>query len=183
MGLTVSGDLNYRKKLWNYDKKPSHILPGFIEATDVLVSDVNSCEITTGISVKNKKSPYEDQLRESFELLHKDFPNLKVSSSLVRNIINHSHHQIKGVLYSDGVHHTASEQDIYPLIDRIGGGDAFMSGLVYGLINYKDLPDKVINFATAASALKHTVEGDFSSFSDDEIMALLAGSNTKNVER
>lgn len=183
MGLTVSGDLNYRKKLWKYDKKPNQIIPDFISKTDVLVCDVPSCKITADIKVNNTQAPYEEQLQECFERLHNTFPNLRASSSLIRDIINHSHHRIRGALYTSGSHHTAEEQEIYPVIDRIGGGDAFMSGLIFALINYEKDLRKVINFATAASALKHTIQGDFSSFSANEILALLEGSNTRNVER
>ncbi len=158
MGLTVSGDLNYRKKLWQYEKNPNQIIPDFISKTDVLVCDVPSCEIATDVKVTNKNAPYPEQLEECFEKLHNIFPNLKTSSSLIRDIINHSHHRIKGALYSNDAYYSASEQNIYPVIDRIGGGDAFMSGLIYGLINYEDDLNKVINFATSASALKHTIE-------------------------
>ncbi len=183
LGLTVSGDLNYRKKLWNYEKSPNQIIPEFVSKTDILVCDVTSCRIMADVKIKNEKAPYQEQLQECSELLHKKYPNLKVSSSLIRDILNHSHHCIKGALYSEGNTVYAEEQDIYPVIDRIGGGDAFMSGLIYGLINYKDDLQKVINFATAASALKHTIKGDFNSFSADEISGLLEGGKNANVER
>ena len=183
LGLTVSGDLNYRKKLWNYEKNPNQVIPGFIEKTDILVCDVQSCNIMANVKITGKQAPYEEQLQECFERMHSRYPNLKVSSSLVRNILNHSHHRIKGSLYSEGKVTFADTQDIYPVIDRIGGGDAFMSGLIYGLINYEDDVKKVIDFATATSALKHTIKGDFNSFSADEIKALLDGGKNANVER
>lgn len=183
LGLTVSGDLNYRKKLWNYEKTPNQIIPGFIDKTDVLVCDVNSCEIMADVKISRKEAPYAEQLEECFQALHKKYPNLSLSSSLMRDILNHSHHCIKGALYSGGKMTYAEPQDIYPVIDRIGGGDAYMSGLIYGLIHYKEDLEKVINFATATSALKHTIQGDFNSFSADEIKALMEGGKNKNVER
>ena len=183
MGLKVSGDLNFRKKLWQYGKKPHDIIPPLVANTDILVCDVLSAHVMTKTASPDTSLDYPAQLHEMFEEIIKKFPNLKVVSSMVRNIQNHSHHRIQGVIYDGKNYMKANMLDIYPVIDRIGGGDAFMSGLIHGLIHYKENLQKVIDFATCTSALKHTIQGDFNAFSTDEILVLLEGGQQKNVER
>lgn len=111
------------------------------------------------------------------------FPNCKKMVVTLRGAINANHNTWSGVLF-DGKSLLKSKQyDITNIIDRVGGGDSFMGGLIYGLLTYPTDDQKALEFAVAASALKHTIFGDFNRVSADEVMALVEGNTSGRVKR
>jgi 2-dehydro-3-deoxygluconokinase len=116
------------------------------------------------------------------EALSTRFPQLKTISITLRGSLSASHNTWSGVLWQAGDYFIAPSYDILPIIDRVGGGDAFMGGLIYGLRNF-DNPQKVLNYATAAACLKHSIPGDFNLVSVAEVETLMAGDASGRVSR
>ncbi|WP_258103232.1 sugar kinase [Marinoscillum sp. MHG1-6] len=182
-GITISTDLNYRSTLWKYGKTPYDIMPELLERTTLMLGDPRSLETMTGIPNPFKGDIKEqlDKLPDYYDLVFKKFPNLKYISTSLRTIINDTHHKWMGVIYDGTKLYQSKEYDLYPLIDRVGGGDAFMAGLIYGVVKYDD-PQRTIDFATAASGIKHTISGDFNLVSVDDVQDLLE-SGVGNISR
>ena len=172
--LTVSGDINYRRNLWQYGKTAREIMPPLIEATDVIVAGITDMENCVGVS--------GDSFEQACSTFKKQFPNTKKISTTDRNSISSSHNKLKGLLWN-GKHVVESRAyDLTHIVDRVGAGDAFMAGLIYGVSTKKD-DQSTIEFATAAGAFKHSVEGDVNVASADEIEALVKGENVGKLLR
>ena len=165
-GLTVSTDVNYRRNLWKWGKKVSEIMPGLLEYCNVAVCTESDALDIFGIP----SSGFQDMA----EQLMGRFPHLKYVLATRRDTINASHNRLTGQLFDGKNYHESATIDIDPIIDRIGGGDAFMAGFIYGLHHYKD-PAQALSFANAASALKHTLEGDFSRSTVAEVEQVMMG--------
>jgi 2-dehydro-3-deoxygluconokinase len=184
LGIPISTDMNFRSSLWGYGKNPKDIMPELLQHTSLLLGDPKSLEIMAGI-----KNPFRgdikeqlDQLPDYYDMVFTQFPKLKYISTSLRTIINDTHHKWMGVIYDGKKLYISTEYDLYPLVDRVGGGDAFMAGLVYGSVKFDD-PQKTIDFATAASGIKHTISGDFNLVSVNEIMELLETGGRGNISR
>lgn len=183
LGLTVSCDLNYRSKLWKYGKAPKDVMPELLHYSTVILGDLDTAFFMLG---KDQVEPdYQDEksLPALYDRLFKSFPNLKTVATTLRYSISASHQQIGGVLYDGNRLYTADIKDVTPVVDRVGSGDAFMGGLIYGLIN--DTIDKqhALNIAVAACCLKHTISGDYNLITLDEIDRLLSGDASGKVSR
>lgn len=185
-GLTVSCDLNYRKKLWKWGKTPGEVMPDLVSHCDVAIGNEEDAEKVFGI-----KAPHTDitagkvdaaAYRTVCEQLAERFPNLHTIAITLRGSVSASHNTWSGVLWHDGTMHTAPTYDITHIVDRVGGGDSFMGGLIYGLKTYSDKQD-ALNFAVAASCLKHTVYGDFNLVSVAEVQKLMGGDASGRVSR
>lgn len=173
-GITISGDINYRRNLWQYGKTAREVMPGLIEYTDVIVAGVTDMENCVGVS--------GDTFESACNAFKKKYPNTKKVATTERNSISSSHNKLKGVLWN-GVRVVESrEYDLTHIVDRVGAGDAFMAGLIYGIIKKKD-DQATIEFATAAGAFKHTIEGDVNVATVDEIEALVKGENIGKLLR
>ncbi len=172
--ITVSGDINYRRNLWQYGKTAREIMPALIESTDVIVSGIADMENCVGIS-----GGTFDAACASFK---KSYPNIKKVATTERNSISSSHNKLKGVLWNGKQLFQSKEYDLTHIVDRVGAGDAFMAGLIYGMINKKD-DASTIEFATAAGAFKHSVEGDVNVASAEEIETLVKGENIGKLLR
>ena len=123
-----------------------------------------------------------DHYRFVCEELAERFPSLKTIAITLRGSLSASHNTWSGVLWANGEFFTAPTYDILPIVDRVGGGDAFMGGLIYGLRKYGD-PQKALDFAAAAACLKHSIPGDFNAVSVAEVEALMAGDASGRVSR
>lgn len=172
-GLTVSGDINYRRNLWQYGKPAPQVMPTLIDHTDIIVAGVTDMENSANIS------------GEQFETASKNFmirfPNVKKITTTVRESINSSHNRISALLWNGSLLH-AKEYDLTHIVDRVGSGDAYMAGLIYGLISGQ--PDQsALEFATAACAWKHSIEGDVNVATVAEIEALVKGENVGKLLR
>lgn len=182
-GMKISMDLNYRKNLWKYGKKPSDIIPEMVRYADVLLGDPGTANMMLGKNVPVKEYyATPDDLLESYSALQDHFPNLKYMAMTLREVISANHNVVGGAVFHEGKMYGAKPVEVTPIVERIGGGDAFMAGLIFGIINDKPL-DYTVNFATTASVLKMTVSGDFSLFTKAEIEAYMNSDNSGKIQR
>ncbi|MEM9920615.1 MAG: sugar kinase [Bacteroidota bacterium] len=188
MGITVSTDLNYRKKLWKYGKAPGEIMPELVAGCDIILGNEEDAEkhfglhpegldVTQGHAVD--AASYHSVLRQLMDM----FPRAKKVITTLRGSISASHNTWSGILYDGTTFHTAPTYEITHIVDRVGGGDSFMGGLIYGLLSYPDDDQKALNFAVAASCLKHTIYGDANLVTVAEVEKLLSGDASGRVSR
>jgi 2-dehydro-3-deoxygluconokinase len=188
LGVTVSTDLNYRKKLWKYGKKPSEIMPDLVAGCDIILGNEEDAEkhfglhpqgvdVTQGHSVDAKS--YLSVLQQLMDM----FPRAKKVITTLRGSISASHNSWSGVLYDGETLYEAPTYQITHIVDRVGGGDSFMGGLIYGLLHYPEDDQKALNFAVAASCLKHTIYGDANLATVDEVEKLMQGDASGRVSR
>jgi 2-dehydro-3-deoxygluconokinase len=173
-GVKISGDINYRRNLWQYGKTALDIMPELIEPCDVIVAGVTDLENCLGISGKTLEAACEKLVRK--------YPAIGTVASTSRATIDASHQTLKGILWNGKQTLESREYDLNPIVDRVGAGDAFMAGLIFGFL--QKLPDQeVIDFGTAACALKHTIEGDVNLSTISEINAVMKGENVGKLLR
>jgi 2-dehydro-3-deoxygluconokinase len=186
MGLTVSCDLNYRSKLWKWGKTPGEVMPDLVSHTDVAIGNEEDAAKVFGIHAPEvdvtKGNVEADAYTYVCEKLKERFPNLQTIAITLRGSLSASHNTWSAVLWDDGDFYSAPTYDIMPIVDRVGGGDSFMGGLIYGLLTYED-KQAALNFAVAASCLKHTIVGDFNLVSVEEVEKLLGGDASGRVSR
>jgi len=186
LGLTVSCDLNFRAKLWKWGKQAGEVMTELVSLCDVAVGNEEDAEKVFGIKAagadvtggKVDAASY----RQVCETLVERFPNLKTVAITLRGSLSASHNTWSGVLYHHGAFYDGPAFDIVPIVDRVGGGDSFCGGLIYGLLVYGD-PQKAIDFAVAASCLKHTIHGDFNLVRVAEVEKLMGGDASGRVSR
>ncbi len=188
MGVTVSTDLNYRKKLWKYGKEPGEVMPALVAGCDVILGNEEDAEkhfglhpdhvdVTQGDSVDGQA--YLSVLKKLQEM----FPRAKKVITTLRGSISASHNTWSGVLYDGETLYEAPTYQITHIVDRVGGGDSFMGGLIYGLLTYPDDDQRALNFAVAASCLKHTIYGDANLATVEEVEKLMSGDASGRVAR
>lgn len=187
MGLTVSCDLNYRKNLWKWGKQPGDVMPELVSYCDVAVGNEEDAAKVFGIHAPDTDVTAgrveADRYRFVCEQLQARFSNLKTIAITLRGSISASHNTWSGVLWHAGVFYTSALYDVTHIVDRVGGGDAFGGGLIYGLRTYTDDPLRALNFAIAASCLKHSIFGDFNLMSVGEVEKLMGGDASGRVSR
>jgi 2-dehydro-3-deoxygluconokinase len=188
MGVKVSCDLNYRKKLWNYGKTAAEVMPELVAGCDLILGNEEDAEKEFGIKPEGfdaeKTGGEIDQTRfESVcrQLMEK-FPRCKKVAITLRGSINANHNTWGGVLFDGSTLWQSRRYDITNIVDRVGGGDSFMGGLLYGLLTYPT-DHQAIEFAAAASALKHTIPGDYNRVTVAEVEGLMAGGGSGRVSR
>ncbi len=188
LGVTVSCDINYRGNLWKYGKAASEVMPEMVACSDIILGNEEDCEKVFGIKPKDfdacKTNGKIDQ--NSFlsvcQQMTERFPRCKKMVVTLRGAINANHNTWGGVLYNGKDLITSRRYDITDIVDRVGGGDSFMGGLIFGLLHYKD--DRIaLEFATAASCLKHSIKGDFNSVNISEVENLMGGDASGRVKR
>lgn len=173
-GVPVSGDINYRRNLWQYGQSPRSCMPALVEKCSVVVGGLTDFSNCLGIDT----STYE----EGCSLVMKHYPAVKKISSTHRQTWHASHQTIEGMLWNGDTLLRSPVYDLTHIIDRVGAGDAYMAGLIYGWLTNRSDAD-TLAFATAACALKHTVEGDVNRVSVAEVDALVNGENTGKLLR
>ena len=187
MGITVSCDLNYRAKLWKWGKKAGEVMQDLVAGCDVAVGNEEDAEKVFGITAPEADvtggKVEAEQYRFVCEKLAERFPNLKTVAVTLRGSISASHNTWSGALWQGGAFYTAPVYDIVPIVDRVGGGDSFVGGLIYGLRTYGTDAGKALHFAVAASCLKHSIPGDFNAVTIAEVEALMAGDASGRVKR
>lgn len=187
MGLTVSCDLNYRSKLWEWGKTPREVMTELVKYADIAICNEEDAEKVFGIKapgveVLKGKVEAEKYLFVAKKLMEK-FPNLKKVAITLRGSISASHNTWSGVLYDGEAFYTAPTYDLTHIVDRVGGGDSFAAGLIYSILNFGDDLQRVLNFAVAASCLKHTVFGDSNIVSVEEVEKIMLGIVSGRVSR
>ena len=187
MGLTVSCDLNYRKKLWRWGKLAGEVMPEIVRHTDIAIGNEEDADKVFGIrapdSDVNSGKVEAEQYRYVCEELHKRFPNLETIAITLRGSVSASHNTWSAVLWQSGKFFTAPTFGLTHIVDRVGGGDSFMGGLIYSLCTYGEDYQKALNFAVAASCLKHSIFGDFNLVTVEEVEKLMAGDESGRVSR
>jgi 2-dehydro-3-deoxygluconokinase len=187
LGVTVSTDLNYRAKLWKWGKSASEVMNELVAQCDVAIGNEEDAEKVFGIKAPESDvtagKVAADHYRCVCEELVKRFPSLHTVAITLRGSLSASHNTWSGVLWNQGQFFTAPTYDIVPIVDRVGGGDAFMGGLIYGLRKFTNDPHKALRFAVAASCLKHSIPGDFNAVSVAEVETLMAGDASGRVSR
>lgn len=188
LGVTVSTDLNYRKNLWKYGKKPGDVMPALVEGCDVILGNEEDAEKhfglhPEGVDVTQGHSVDAQSYRSVLQQLMKMFPRAKKVITTLRGSISASHNTWSGVLWDGKTLYEAPTYDITHIVDRVGGGDSFMAGLIYGLIKWPDDDQKALNFAVAASCLKHTIYGDANLVTVKEVETLMGGDASGRVSR
>jgi 2-dehydro-3-deoxygluconokinase len=187
MNLTVSCDLNYRAKLWKWGKTATEVITELVKYADIVICNEEDAEKVFGV-----KAPGVDVMKGKVEAekyiyvaqkLMEIFPNLHKVAITLRGSISASHNTWSGVLYDGKNFYTAPIYDITDIVDRVGGGDSFVAGLIYGILKFGDDSQRVLNFAVAASCLKHTVFGDSNIASVAEVEKIVSGIVSGRVSR
>jgi 2-dehydro-3-deoxygluconokinase len=186
-GITVSCDLNYRKNLWKWGKKAGEVMPELVSGCDIILGNEEDAEKVFGIKAEDTNvssgqidsSKYE---QVCVSLMEK-FPKARKVIITLRGSINADHNTWSGVLYDGNMLFKAPEYQITDIVDRVGGGDSFMGGLIYGLVTWPGDDQKALNFAVAASCLKHTIHGDYNMVTVAEVEQLMKGDASGRVVR
>ena len=183
-GVTVSVDLNFRKKLWTSAKAISVMRP-LMKYVDVCIGNEEDAELCLGFKPdadveggSTDAAGYEGifrQMREEF--------GFKYVVSTLRESFSASHNGWKALIYDGKEFYQSKRYDIEPIVDRVGGGDSFSAGLIHGMLKWPGDQAAALEFAVAASALKHTIEGDFNLVSEAEVMSLVGGNANGRVQR
>ncbi len=188
LGLTVSTDLNYRKKLWKYGKTPGDIMPELVAGCDIILGNEEDAEKHFGIHpegidvTKGDSVDAKSYISVCQQMMTK-FPKAKKIIITLRSSISASHNNWAGVLYDGTKLYESKQYQITHIVDRVGGGDSFMGGLIYGLRTYPNNDQKALEFAVAASCLKHTIYGDANLVTVDEVEKLMDGDSSGRVAR
>ena len=187
LGITVSCDLNYRKNLWKYGNTAGEIMPELVAGTDIILGNEEDAHMVLGIKpegVDVKGGHVEGAAYESVsKKIMERFPRCKKVITTLRGSVNANHNSWSGVLWDGEKLFEAPTYQITHIVDRVGGGDSFMGGLIYGLITYEGDDQKALDFAVAASCLKHTIYGDFNQVTVDEVEKLMGGDASGRVAR
>lgn len=189
LGVTVSTDLNFRKNLWKYGKSAAEVMPALVEGCDVILGNEEDAEKVFGIKPEGFDVTATDGEVDATEFesvckqIIQKFPRAKKVIITLRGSINANHNTWGGVLYADGMLFESKRYDITHIVDRVGGGDSFMGGLIYGLLTYPNDNQNALEFAVAASCLKHTIYGDFNLASVAEVENLMKGDGSGRVSR
>ncbi|WP_297692908.1 sugar kinase [uncultured Eudoraea sp.] len=175
LGITVSGDINSRSNMWKYGKTMQEVISDLVQNCDVVITSSRGIRETFGLG----------QPEDNFQFLAKQlinlFPNVKKVVKKTRRLISASHNQIQGKMWNGEAYIKSEMLNITHIIDRVGTGDAFAAGLIYGLLHYDD--EKALDFASAACALKHTVPGDVNLVSLENVLGLMEGDTSGEIRR
>ena len=184
-GITVSCDLNYRKNLWKYGKKASEVMREMANYVDVAIAneeDVQkSLEITIDVDVESGELD-RNKYKELGDKVLATYPNMKMIAITLRESHSADYNGWAACLNDRDSFYVSKKYEIRDIIDRVGGGDSFAGGLIYGLNNYDEKQD-ALEFAVAASCLKHSVIGDFNRVSLEDVTKLMSGDGTGRVQR
>ncbi len=184
-GLTVSVDLNYRKNLWKYGKAAHEVMADLTKFVDVCIANEEDCQMALGI--KSEADVHSGELQhEAYKQLTDRvlalYPNLKLIAVTLRESKSASHNGWSACLNDRKDFLVSRYYNITHIVDRVGGGDSFAGGLIYGLITMQSAKD-ALEFAVAASCLKHSIPGDFNLFTAEEVQALVKGGGSGRVQR
>lgn len=184
-GMTVSCDLNYRKNLWKYGKKAPEVMTELIKFVDVAIANEEDCQLSLGIKtnvdvISGKLE--SDKYRALSDAVLDTYPNIKMIGITMRESISADINNWSACLNDRENFYLSRKYEINNIIDRVGGGDSFSGGLIYGLNTYKNKQD-ALEFAVAASCLKHSISGDFNRVSVAEVEKLVGGDASGRVQR
>ncbi len=187
LGLTVSCDLNYRKNLWKWGRTAGEVMPELVRYTDVVIANEEDVQKALGISADSAKGAEEGKLdtrvyEDLCKLVMAQYPNVKKIAITLRESKSANHNDWSACLFNGSEFILSRKYAITHIVDRVGGGDSFSGGLIHGLNAYESDRD-ALEFAVAASCLKHTIPGDYNRVSAKEVEALMKGSGSGRVQR
>ena len=184
-GVTVSCDLNYRKNLWKYGKEAKEVMSEIAKYIDVAIANEEDFQKSLGITASSDvesgsldRNVYEGIAKKAMEL----YPNLKRVAITLRESKSADRNDWAACIYDGKEFYVSRKYEITDIVDRVGGGDSFSGGLIYGLLTYEKQSD-ALEYAVAASCLKHTISGDYNRVTVSEVTALMKGSGSGRVER
>ena len=184
-GVHVSCDLNYRKNLWKYGKEAKEVMSEIAKYVDVAIANEEDFQKSLGITASSDvesgsldRNVYEGIAKKAMEL----YPNLKRVAITLRESKSADRNDWAACIYDGKEFYVSRKYEITDIVDRVGGGDSFSGGLIYGLLTYEKQSD-ALEFAVAASCLKHTISGDYNRVTVPEVTALMKGSGSGRVER
>ena len=187
MGISVSCDLNYRKNLWKYGKRADQVMPLLTEYADTIIANEEDVQKALGIAGESAAGAEAgeidvNQYRKISARVLERFPGVKRVAITLRESKSASHNDWSACLHDGRDFHVSRKYAITHIVDRVGGGDSFSAGLIYGLNAYPDA-QSALEFAVAASCLKHTIGGDYNRVCFSEVEALMKGSGSGRVQR
>lgn len=185
LGVKVSCDLNFRKKLWKYGKSAAEVMPELVSHCDVIIGNEEDAEKVFGIKPENfnaeagvvDSARFESVARQLME----KFPKAQKVAITLRGSVNADHNTWRAVMFDGKTLLTSKTYDITDIVDRVGGGDSFGGGLIHGLLHFDD--QKALEFAVAASCLKHTISGDYNRVTASEVETLMSGNGSGRISR
>lgn len=181
-GLTVSLDLNYRARLWRYGADNIEMMRCLAQYADVIIANEEDIQKNLGIALEEKgggNTPYKALCAE----VKKQFPNVSRVAVTLRESFSADVNGWSAVLDGTDGFHISRRYELSRIIDRLGAGDSFAAGLIYGLNAFSGDEQKALEFATAASCLKHSIPGDFNLSTKEEVEFLMAGNGSGRIQR
>jgi 2-dehydro-3-deoxygluconokinase len=189
-GLTVSCDYNYRKNLWKYGKEAPEVMRELVSLVDVGIANEEDCQLALGIKIEDtqgRRNPGEGRIDTAkykllCERVLEAFPNLRYQAITLRESFSADHNGWSACLHSRSEYLVSTHYDVTDIVDRVGAGDAFAAGLIYGMCN--QMSDReALEFAAAASCLKHSIPGDMNFCTVEEVRQLMRGGGTGRIQR
>ncbi len=185
--VKISVDLNYRAKLWQWGKTPAEVMPELVSFCDVIIGNEEDALQVFGIhpeGVEVRGGHLDAAAYESVGCqLMERFPRCERVAITLRSSLSASHNTWSGVLWNGSELLHGPTYDIIPIVDRVGGGDSFVGGLIYGLLTFDGNDQQALNFGVAASCLKHSIPGDFNLSTVAEVEKILSGDISGRVSR
>jgi len=190
MGITVSCDYNFRKNLWKYGKSPVEVMTNLVRYADVGIANEEDCQRTLGISVEQEGSENEieggridpEKYRLLCEKVMSAYPNLRCQAITLRESYTADHNGWSACLHNGKEFYVSTHYEVKDIVDRVGTGDAFAAGLIHGMsTGFKD--HEALEFAVAASCLKHSIPGDMNFSTVEEVEQLMNGGGSGRIQR
>ncbi len=182
--VIVSCDYNFRRNLWRYGKKAPEVMREIVSQVDVGIANEEDCQLALGINVDaDAGRPAFHRYRALAERVLDEFPDLKKQVITLRSSHSADRNEWAAVLHNRTDFHSSTTYEITDIVDRVGAGDSFAAGLIYALLTAPHDDAGALEFATAASCLKHSIPGDFNRVSVAEVRALMAGDASGRVQR
>ncbi len=178
LGITVSTDIHSRSSLWNYGKRLQQVMPDLVKGCDVVIGSPRDICKVFDLSIKE----YGNEFKTISQALIKRCPKVKKVVDKNREALSASHNRIQGKMWNGTYLFETPNLDVTHIVDRVGTGDAYAAGLIYGLLMYED-DVQALKFATAACALKHTIEGDANMVSLNDVLNLMKGDTSGRIKR
>lgn len=187
LGVHVSCDLNYRKNLWKYGKRADEVMTELVKYVDTVIANEEDVQKALCISAESASAVDEGEIdvelyKSIAGKVMETYPNVKRVAITLRESKSANHNDWSACIYDGQEFYRSRKYSITDIVDRVGGGDSFGGGLIYGLITYQE-NKKALEFAVAASCLKHTIIGDYNRVSVKEVESLMNGSGTGRVQR
>jgi 2-dehydro-3-deoxygluconokinase len=185
LSVTVSCDYNYRKKLWKYGKSAPEVMRELVQYVDVGIANEEDCQKSLGVELGSEVeggSLDVDRYQLIAETVMDQFPNLKKQAVTLRESFSADHNDWSAVLHNGEQFLISRRYEIRNIVDRVGGGDSFAAGLIYGLLTFND-EQRALEFAVASSCLKHSIPGDINRVSIKDVESLMKGTGSGRVQR